>query len=704
MSFLVRRLNVLGSVRRYTWGYLSLYLFLFAFFSLYQLNFHLAGEPPEVAPQLGRGLKEYERFTGGGGSSALQGVSNQTDSIRQQQLEPKEPDLVEKDLPEKQTLDDFYLFQDSTTEGVTFSILSEEEEQKVISSDLYFGIANQEQDIADMSEDNRSDLEDLSREVVQIQLPYDNDLSDRESEPREQQQEEQPFPFQIQPPLPPGEVENPPRMTVEQDNPEQEAQFDTVEEIASQSELDKSPQQGQSLVEQSQSLVNGPELRLEYKAPDLHDLSGLNLQDIPADRPEGQYGNLNIESIVQGAAVQPDISHVVANQQSINLEGPLQALGKPMSGIPYNVKQDGSANNVPTPQAIPGLRQPPVVDNLQQYLAMQKQDISAAENIQRQLTPSFQSQNVPQPILAPGAPAPIQWNVPQQQAYQPQVPPKEMVPIKQGHGYIYSQGPVPMVSQAPVQQYIPAPGVPGQSPQMRPVDQLVINPPSAPSPVAIQQAPAPRPVPPNQGLPPQPQQILGSPVIQSPAESERKEMDPGTLDSNDNDYAYDYSDFAQYYLEDGAGDDYADHDAGHPLETDNTSDYFDSPNPPVENSPVVEESNKISGPQLSGTKRRQVASDEEEDDIDLESTPHSGARVKPLPVVPRRVVYNRVGKCGSTTVKSLIKGLSLRNGFSFVSSKVYRVRRIPSTQEQVCINLHINTIEFAMYWCFGRNF
>ncbi len=677
MSFLVKRLS---SVRRHTRGYLSLYVIVFALFSLYQSLLYLAGELPEVAPQLGRGLKEYDRFPRG--ITALQGVSNQTDPIKEKQFDPPKPDLVENDIHEKQTLDDIYLSQDFTLGGVTFSIPSEQDEQKVISSNLYSGVANQQHDKGDMSEDRRSHIEDLFRDVFQFQLSFHDDSSVGESEPQGQQQQEQPFPFHIQPPIPPEEPENPPRMTVEQHNPEQEAHFDTVEDNASQSELIKSPQQGQGSFGQSQNLVNGNQ---EYKALDLQDLSPLNLGDTQADRPEMPYGNLNLESMLQTEAVQPDMLNVAANQQSLNREeSVLDGLGKPMSGIPYNIHQDGSDNNVRKQRAIhvPGMGQPLVVA-----------PISAAERIQKQLSPSFQSQNARHPILAPDAPAPIQWDVPQTQAYQPHVPPKEFMPLKQGHSYIYSQGIVPIVPKQAAQQYIPAHVVPEQSAQMRPVDQLVINNIRVPNTVAMQQAPTPVPVQPSQGLPLLSQPLFGGPVIQPAAEFE---MNPGTLDNSNSDYAY--------YMEDGADGDYADPDAGYPLEIHNLNDDFDTPTQLVENSSVIEESNKISLPPLSGTHKHQVVSDEEEDDIYLESTPHSGARVKPLPVVPRRLVYNRVGKCGSTTVKSIIKGLSLRNGFSFVSSREYRVRRIPTTQEQVRIDIRIASVNIylKLLWFYSQ--
>ncbi len=51
---------------------------------------------------------------------------------------------------------------------------------------------------------------------------------------------------------------------------------------------------------------------------------------------------------------------------------------------------------------------------------------------------------------------------------------------------------------------------------------------------------------------------------------------------------------------------------------------------------------------------------------------------------PDRIIYNRVGKCGSTTVVNLLKGLGIRNHYHLQSSAVYRERQL-TQQEQVCV-------------------
>ncbi len=50
--------------------------------------------------------------------------------------------------------------------------------------------------------------------------------------------------------------------------------------------------------------------------------------------------------------------------------------------------------------------------------------------------------------------------------------------------------------------------------------------------------------------------------------------------------------------------------------------------------------------------------------------------------LPLRLIYNRVPKCGSTTLYTLMKKLSILNNFTHFNSKIYN-RRMLSKEEQV---------------------
>lgn len=51
-----------------------------------------------------------------------------------------------------------------------------------------------------------------------------------------------------------------------------------------------------------------------------------------------------------------------------------------------------------------------------------------------------------------------------------------------------------------------------------------------------------------------------------------------------------------------------------------------------------------------------------------------------------RLFYNRVPKCGSTTLLALIKSLAKKRGFTHLSSRIPDRRWLPSKADQVLIN------------------
>ncbi len=60
-----------------------------------------------------------------------------------------------------------------------------------------------------------------------------------------------------------------------------------------------------------------------------------------------------------------------------------------------------------------------------------------------------------------------------------------------------------------------------------------------------------------------------------------------------------------------------------------------------------------------------------------------GRQLKPRSVTAGRIVYNRLPKCASMTVTSVLMRLSIRNNFQLTVSEEYNKDTLPTTGEQV---------------------
>ncbi|XP_006811500.1 uronyl 2-sulfotransferase-like [Saccoglossus kowalevskii] len=84
-----------------------------------------------------------------------------------------------------------------------------------------------------------------------------------------------------------------------------------------------------------------------------------------------------------------------------------------------------------------------------------------------------------------------------------------------------------------------------------------------------------------------------------------------------------------------------------------------------------------------------VEFDSDSEEKSYESATHTNEPNQQLQLSPQsRVVYNRVGKCGSRTVIAVLNKLSTRNGFTLYSSNVYNRTHV-SLKEQIDI---VNTV------------
>ena len=57
----------------------------------------------------------------------------------------------------------------------------------------------------------------------------------------------------------------------------------------------------------------------------------------------------------------------------------------------------------------------------------------------------------------------------------------------------------------------------------------------------------------------------------------------------------------------------------------------------------------------------------------------SGATI--VPIHPKRILYNKVPKCGSTTLNSLLTQAGKANGYNIVPQNVFRGSRLNSSEE-----------------------
>ena len=56
---------------------------------------------------------------------------------------------------------------------------------------------------------------------------------------------------------------------------------------------------------------------------------------------------------------------------------------------------------------------------------------------------------------------------------------------------------------------------------------------------------------------------------------------------------------------------------------------------------------------------------------------------------PSFLIYNRIPKCGSTTLLKLVKRLSVRNNFDYIPSKIYNKERLAAEKLGVVITLGV---------------